>query len=679
MEIATFIKIARNKKGKIHGKIQFTNGTTMSIPKGAKINEGLQNQECEVLRKKGVIARIVINGKEIFSSTTPPSSQGKQNHHKSQKGLKQIQGGYEKKGNVQNPKDKKQTGDAWAPYNFIKLNQIVVEGQAHSPFNIYQKGRFTGYIKCKLETITPLYIRDTYTPEELAKREQGEENPDFFSPGGELIIPGSSLRGMIRNLIEIISWSKFGFFEDKLLFYRGLADTNSDFREEYQKNMSSRDQAGKTIYKFNAGYLHKDGLKYYIIPAMMQNVKQFTQVKKQNKNKEFVTEKEHGGKYRVISGNAPKKKNDWIINPPDYSLKRIPVPDEDVQAYNRDVNRYEDKDKKHDGNLMRMLQFAPEKIVPCFYVGWEDNQKKERISFGHTGYFRLAYNYSTKDYVPSLHNIGFFDFTESLFGSLKKNLVSRIFFEDASLMPDQQNTLFEKAKIPKVLAEPKPTTFQHYLEPDGEMSSHWNTKKYNAEVTIRGNKLYWHRNNPGWEMNKQSLKKVNKKIITQIQPIHAGTIFRFKIRYENLTKEELGLLLFALDLPLGHYHKLGMGKPLGLGSVKLTPTLYISERKERYSKLFHADKWHLSEKTHDNEPFKKAFEKHLLRELKKRKAINEKSLWDIERMRHLKTMLNWENTKIPDWLNKTKYMVIEPDNEFKKRLILPKPDQVGDF
>lgn len=89
MEIATFIKIARNKKGKIHGKIQFTNGTTMSIPKGAKINEGLQNQECEVLRKKGVIARIVINGKEIFSSTTPPSSQGKQNHHKSQKGYRQ--------------------------------------------------------------------------------------------------------------------------------------------------------------------------------------------------------------------------------------------------------------------------------------------------------------------------------------------------------------------------------------------------------------------------------------------------------------------------------------------------------------------------------------------------------------------------------------------------------------
>ncbi|MGI6308500.1 MAG: TIGR03986 family CRISPR-associated RAMP protein [Dethiobacteria bacterium] len=561
------------------------------------------------------------------------------------------------------------------------MNQTVVEGQAPPPFDVYQKKRFTGYIRCKLETLTPLYIRDTYTPEELVKKEQGEENPDFFSPGDELKIPGSSLRGMIRNLIEIISWSKFGFFEDKLLFYRSLADANADFRREYQKNMTSRDQTKKTVYKFNAGYLQKEGMHYYIVPAEKVNGKQFNQMEKRRKNNiEFVVEKQHDSKYLVIPGDAPKKNNKgWFINPPDYSKEKIPVCEKDILAYNMDVNRYEDKAKKHDGNLMRMLSSAPEGIVPCFYVRWEDSRKKERISFGHTGYFRLAYNYTTGDYLPSSHNIDFIDFTEALFGSIEKNFASRICFEDASLIPDQQNISFEEAKIPQILAEPKPTTFQHYLEPDGERPSHWNSKKYNTEITIRGNKLYWHRNNPGWEMEKQSREKISEKVITRIRPVKTGTLFEFIIRYENLMKEELGMLLFALDLPHGYYHKLGMGKPLGLGTVKLTPKLYISNRQERYSKLFEENSWHLSEKISDIEPFKNIFEKYLLNILKKQEAVTVDFLWDIDRMRQLKTMLNWENTRIPNWLNKTKYMEIEPDNEFKKRLILPKPDQVGDF
>ncbi len=680
MEKATFIEIARNKKGELYGRLQFANGGTMPVPKSAKLDESLLNQECEVLRKKGVIARIVVNEKEIFSKTAASSYQNRQRHHKGQTDFKQNQRGHGKeahgkRGVVQNFGNKKQTGAAWAPYNFIPLNQTIVEGQALPPLDVYQKTRFTGYIACQLETLTPLYIRDTYTSEELAKKEQGKENPDFFSPGNEIKIPGSSLRGMIRNLIEIIGWSKFGFFEDKLLFYRGLADKYADFRREYQNNMSSRDQTKKTVYKFNAGYLQKEGLEYYIIPAKIQNGKQFFQDKKQN-NKEFVIEKEPNGRYRVISGSMPGKKRDWIINPPDNSVKKILVPQEDIQAYNMDVNRYEDKAKKHDGNLMRMLTTAPEGGVPCFYVRWKDGQKKERISFGHTGYFRLAYNFTTGDYLPTSHNIDSIDFAEALFGSSEKKFATRVFFEDATLIPDQKNILFEEVKVPQILAEPKPTTFQHYLEPDGNRPSHWNSKKYNTEITIRGNKLYWHRNNPGWEMKKQNMEKISEKITTQMRPVKTGTLFKFKIRYENLTNEELGLLLFALALPEEHHHKLGMGKPLGLGTVKLTPKLYISNRQERYSRLFEENNWCLSEETSDVEPFKKAFEKYLLNILKEQEGITKKSLWDVDRMHQLKTMLDWENTKIPNWLDKTRYMEIEPKNEFKNRLILPKPDQV---
>ena len=80
-----------------------------------------------------------------------------------------------------------------------------------------------------------------------------KQNPDFFSPGGIPRIPGSSLRGMIRNLVEIVSYSKMEFAEDKNLFYRFIGDKLSSIRREYFSKMGNN-----TSYKFKAGYLKKE-------------------------------------------------------------------------------------------------------------------------------------------------------------------------------------------------------------------------------------------------------------------------------------------------------------------------------------------------------------------------------------------------------------------------------------
>ena len=66
--------------------------------------------------------------------------------------------------------------------------------------------------------------------------------------------------------------------------------------------------------------------------------------------------------------------------------------------------------------------------------------------------------------------------------------------------------------------------------------------------------------------------------------------FNFTIGFENLSKEELGLLLFAIDFdekPDGdRCHHLGMGKPLGMGTVKVRIELVkLFDRKARYESL----------------------------------------------------------------------------------------------
>jgi hypothetical protein len=88
---------------------------------------------------------------------------------------------------------------AHAPYNFIPLNEIVVEAEPMPDFNTYQHEgtrRHTGWMDLELETKTPLYIRDTLNEEEMDTKKEAEkeqkpfENSDFFSPNGEPQIPG---------------------------------------------------------------------------------------------------------------------------------------------------------------------------------------------------------------------------------------------------------------------------------------------------------------------------------------------------------------------------------------------------------------------------------------------------------------------------------------------------------
>jgi len=75
--------------------------------------------------------------------------------------------------------------------------------------------------------------------------------------------------------------------------------------------------------------------------------------------------------------------------------------------------------------------------------------------------------------------------------------------------------------------------------------------------------------------------------------IPKGTDFRFDIKVENLTREELGALLALLSLEQ-QYFRLGFAKPLGLGSVALSiqwngeeplPFITGEDFKERYHKL----------------------------------------------------------------------------------------------
>ncbi len=549
---------------------------------------------------------------------------------------------------------------ATAPYNFVPLNETVIEAEEICDYDSYHSGRFTGYIDLTIETKTPLYIRGTLSEEDLKNQTKSKDKSDFFAPGGYIQIPGSSLRGMVRNLIEITSWSKFRFYKNREIYFRGLAD-QSNLNDYYHQRMVDTDKKGVSKYKISAGFLNRERFKYYLIPATKnKNGKQFKRYDGSNKLQAFKFLKLKNGNYIIRSGRKINKehqdKDVWEIFSPDFNADRITLTEKDIYNYLNDSNR---SDKV---NLVKDADKNP--IVPCFYVHDKD---RKSIAIGHTALFRINYNNTIADLIPTKNDEkGRTDIASSIFGEIeideeKNGVAGRVFFENAYLRsPINENVLLEE-KTPQTLLNPRSTTFQHYL-----VQTDSNKKRlhhYDSEnTTIRGYKLYWHQEEADWYKD-----SFNQNIDTKIKAIKKNVTFNGKLRFENLTKVELGALLFSLNLPVNCCHKLGMGKPLGLGSIRITPRLFISERKKRYQDLFAEWDKQIKEEN-DFQPFIDIFEKYIFEKLEVSDQIN--SLWDVDRMQELLTLLDFENKPAR---NDVKYMDLA---DFKDRKVLPLPSEV---
>ncbi len=574
---------------------------------------------------------------------------------------------------------------AKAPYNFVPLNDdniIARDLEDRVDYDIYHDDLYTGFIEIELETLTETLLR------------RSSDSPDFFTIGDQVLIPGSSIRGMIRSLVEILSFGKFGNFEDKKLFFRGFADKT--LGGEYRKaGLSDYNPRNRTsVYNCKAGLLTYNNRKFTIQPCGQPSQVTKNEVRQlfsQNqKSYATFTYEKIKNKYYVISGDMNNKRHDWCIDLNNKVGNPIAVKDSDIESYEQDINR--------DTKQLDLLKLARDgKEVPCFYIERGGSQ----IVFAHTPMMRLPYNYSIGDHIHDDHkDKNIYDFAELMFGCLRDELsnsvVGKLFFEDANLIPGQKDIYsLDKPMICKPLLEPKPTTFQNYLVQTSDNQAnlfHYN-KIGDKVAAIRGNKLYWHRT-PDWKKEDQDMSKKGE-YEALINPIKAGIKFKGKIRFENLKYVELGMLLLAIDLPDGHAHKIGMGKPYGLGSIRINSELFISDRYSRYINIS-AEITDIESSSDQIEEFKIHAISAILRTFENdeeavddEEAINEEKeeikytmddFFKNKRIKELYRMLDFKNKPKN---SQTRYMEIEhktPDgrknNEFRERPVLPLPTKV---
>ena len=643
---------------------------------------------------------------------------------------------------------------ARAPYNFIPLPEKVIPAQLTDgqfpKHNIYDSERETGYFEIHVETVTPLFIRGMLSEDEIGKDKEAKDSPDPFTINGQPVLPGSSLRGMIRNLFEIVTFSRIHLVSDaNRIFFRAVAAKKDDPQgEAYRQILGSLNQEVHASEYVKAGYLAREGDNWFVRPAQTFGDKRPFALVPANPRKEK-------GDQRGIARQALNGVNGIeYLNSGDYEVKCFDVMYE-MGSHNKASRVWSPKNgEKAIGTLVCTGNMAetqgtqqrdvtterryfvllkkettdqklliPEYVIedyrhslspfqqgetdqsqlyfdgshgflregrPVFYI--EENG--EVIRFGHNPNFRVAHlktdengdrrAKSPRDLVPE-HAIdtSTWDFTDAVFGYVSQKptkrepiaYAGRVAVTDARLVDGQDDVFYGEADyLRRRPGSPKPTTFQHYLEqPNGIDTEKRRLYHYGtSRAVIRGHKQYWRQNVDIDTLKAANTDGTKPNVETTFNPLKEKTAFRFRVYFENLTKIELGAL--ALVLTLGGdenlYHSLGMGKPYGLGAVKLTlEQLTLIDRKHRYTTLFDEDgAWATGE--YDATDF--AYE--CIGDFTSFLGEHGIDFNEHPRINQLRAMLRLYKTD-PELFS---YMEIEGrnGNEYKDRPVLPSPSEV---
>jgi CRISPR-associated protein (TIGR03986 family) len=425
-----------------------------------------------------------------------------------------------------------QTNKAKAPYNFVPLPEKVLLAEEFKAHDKYDSERHTGYIELDIKTETPLYTRCAYpanifsdsryvdkdgklktefSDKDKPKTTAIPELQQFFHRGDAQIpvIPGSTLRGMTRSLVEIFSYSKISNVSKKQLVYRAVADSTS-FGNQYREKML--DIIGNKHFNYpskhlKGGYLEIDSQgNHFIRPSQEPNGhgESFVLVERNSLpnshqrtgSQVFVkpvariqTNNRGGGNISldlayttasitnstglvpativntkgIIVRGVDNKHMVAAIYEQNTSINTIDIPKEMWKVYE------EDRDMQRSGEQGRELRNPNDPYDPLFYLV-DDNKL---VFFGPTMMFRLPYSHKAVDLIPEeIKNAGL-DMAESIFGMVdedsKTSIASRVFFSDAIWNPTNINEspflggANNGRRVPQILSSPKPTAFQLYL------------------------------------------------------------------------------------------------------------------------------------------------------------------------------------------------------------------------
>lgn len=442
--------------------------------------------------------------------------------------------------------------DATANYNFVDYDEKRVINAEDTSTELY-----SGKIVCSLSTMpnSPLLVAGPSNKEDKKAKDR-----KFINVNNEPVTSGSSLKGMIRALVEVMSYSRIHHVSNEKIFFKEISSSN------YKK----------FIGPVKVGFVKKCDGKWKLKKANVTIL-----------DHDFEPQIGHIKKCysEFIAGKKVKKYCDItkLDNGEEYELSENVVEDFKKQlelSKDQDNSTIEQKNDKKNSN-------DPLGSGEPFFFATRENNPKDIAAIGLDRYFKISYELTPAQVAgESSYN----DFSSSLFGFVDGNCKSKGKVSVGSLI-FKEGHYRNYEPFEAALLTPHPSCLPHYLKQESERITHTNSANKVETLVhylkcdspkLRGRKFYWHR-----KFQKQPLDELNgnTNIISKLHPI-VDASGDFEITVDRVSKEELGAIIMAIDLPKGCAHKLGSGKSLGMGSVRLEIKQFdVQEVSKKYESL----------------------------------------------------------------------------------------------
>ncbi|QZE15492.1 TIGR03986 family CRISPR-associated RAMP protein [Halosquirtibacter laminarini] len=511
-----------------------------------------------------------------------------------------------------------------APYNFVPLSKNIyfpdwADQISHDvPFSDGE----SGVIDIKLTAESDIIVSDG--------NKNGTEQFCHYMHGGErqYFIPGTSMKGAIRSVFEILSFSKMDLIQDSKLALRDLNNTDVYTLTEdaskircgwlYQDGVDYKiEDCGRPLrishadidafwsvnfvdsFKFNGAQTTQKGFpaktireeaKHAKFKYQMFTGKNLTYRYKEEHIKSKIEDKLMARFYSnsnqegtlvftgqidargEISKGKGKKRTvgkfyEFIF--PSSTSHEIEVPYEKWDVFRKSYNDHLPDQISIDWKYWKEKLKEGGK-VPVFFRN-KGNIVKD---FGLSFLYKLPYNYSVKDAREENHKRKIKDLASCVFGFTTDEdaLKGRVQF--GKLNTTSHVTTGSKVSV--ILGGPNASYYPTYIDQNHHSNGDGTIAKDSYETLMSPSARL-----AGWKRYpvKDSVKlgskgNGNEKVKTHFIPLKEGVVFKGKIRVHNLRPVELGALISSLLLH-GHpdaLHHIGKAKSLGYGNVKLEIT-----------------------------------------------------------------------------------------------------------
>ncbi|MGP9820777.1 TIGR03986 family type III CRISPR-associated RAMP protein [Salinarimonas sp. NSM] len=502
-----------------------------------------------------------------------------------------------------------------APYNFVPLPDRVCLPDWHDAVSqdVPLADGFSGVVNFTLLALTPLIVGG-----ERTKQDDGITVVDFVrAPEGEReYLPGSTLKGMVRAVVEIASFGRFHPVANRRFAIRDLTPAGGkeyrDFVRRVNAGWLRYDAAdGWTIERCKYARIATSSLgitnlgdeKWKQAPSKHRDVaKRWKQdehaLTAWVRDKTASTDPDrhvvelcdeddpNAREVTIVLTGQPSgsKKLDFVFY--DDSGKRVPVRTEIMEKF-RDV--HEDRDKASDPVGRGVFQdnesswefWRGAHRIPVFYV--TDGSGVAALGLarmfrypGRATVHELRRNSGQRAHERRARP----DLAELIFGRIDEEapaagdrsgaLRGRVAFGHAMKIGNAE----AERQPPGILSQPKASFYPAYLEQadagDGRLGSVAYATYMNSDARLRGWKRYPVRQPDTAKV--QMLEGLEDKVSQQsiLRTLPAGTRFRGRLRVHNLHRIELGALLWAMTFGGREScaHAVGMGKPFGFGQIR---------------------------------------------------------------------------------------------------------------